>query len=221
MDGHHDRVTIHAALADAPDDAAVTGWASEVSDDPNVTYVDTVAELRALTAELNAQCQGQISTDYIEEQISHEAEHAAAARAVGFSKIRYGLGVWRKERLADGSREVTTNWQVLIVHVAPVKPVTKLSYAAIVAAPRRLSAGDAAGLREIGYRDAADVAGRIRSLASRTGLVLPMPVSVTGISGLGFPGGWEQQGLRSPITPGRRDAPAAGRNLGRKRGRSL
>lgn len=49
MDGHHDRVAIHAALASAPDDTLVTGWASEVCDNPQVRYVDTLAELRALT----------------------------------------------------------------------------------------------------------------------------------------------------------------------------
>lgn len=189
MDKVADRVTIHAALRDAPDDALVTGWAADLTDHPNVTYAESLDELRALAANLNEECEGQIDPDYIEDQIRHEGQHAAAARAVGFGKVRLGLGVWRSERLLDGGgRQVTTNWQVFVEHAAPVRAVTKLAYAAIVAAPARLSAGDADALREMRYRDAADVAERISALAARTGVALPMPQSIAGSHRPGLPG---------------------------------
>jgi hypothetical protein len=159
------RVSLHAKLRSAPDDAVITGWAEDFGDYPNVTYADTPDGLRTLAAILNAECQGQIDPHYIEEQICHEGQHADAARAAGFTKIRYGLGVWRERRDLDIGYEITTRWQVLMEHVAPVRPFTKLMYAAITAAPTRLSAGDEAALREMGYRDAADVAARVRLLS--------------------------------------------------------
>lgn len=159
------RVALHAKLRDAPDDALIFGWAEDFTDYPNVTYADTPAGLRLLVADLNAECQGDIDPDYIEDQIRHEDDHAEAAREAGFSKIRYGLGIWRERRDLDIGYQVTTRWQVLMEHVAPVRPFTKLMYAEITAAPRRLSVGDEAALREMGYRDAADVAARIGRLA--------------------------------------------------------
>lgn len=77
---------------------------------------------------------------------------------------------------------MTTHWQVLAVSVAPVRPVTKLMVAAVHAAPTRLTAGDVAALREMGYRDAADVAERISLLAARTGTILPAPASAAGVA---------------------------------------
>lgn len=159
------RVLLHAKLRDAPDDAVLVGWAEDFTDYPGVTYADTPAGLRALAAILNAECQGEIDPDYIEDQIRHEDQHAAAAREAGFAKVRYGLGVWRERRDLDIGYEVTTRWQVCMEHVAPRRPFTKLMYAAITAAPGRLSVGDEAALREMGYRDAADVAARVRLLS--------------------------------------------------------
>jgi hypothetical protein len=159
------RIALHARLRDAPDDAQIIGWADDFADYPGVTYADTADGLRALAAILNAECRGGIDPDYIEEQIGHEDQHASAAREAGFSKIRYGLGVWRERRDLDTGHEVTTRWQVCIEYVAPLRPFTKLMYAAITAAPGRLSAGDEAALREMGYRDAADVVARVRLLS--------------------------------------------------------
>jgi hypothetical protein len=156
------RVDLHAKLRDAPDDAVLVGWAQDFTDYPGVTYADTTDGLRALAAILNAECGGEIDPEYIEDQIRHEDQHAEAAREAGFARIRYGLGVWRERRELEIGYEVTTRWQVCMEHVAPRRPFAKLAYAAITAAPSRLSDGDESALREIGYRDAADVAARLR-----------------------------------------------------------
>jgi hypothetical protein len=117
--------------------------------------------LRELATALNASCQWDIDQDYIEGQVRHEQEHAAAALAAGFTKVRYGLFVRRTRREVPGGVDVQTDWRMMLEHAAPSGPVTKLAYASIVAAPARLSAGDAEALRDMGYRDAADVARRI------------------------------------------------------------
>jgi hypothetical protein len=158
---NHPAAGLHAALRAAPDDAVTTGWDEDFTDDPDVTYASSPDGLRELAAALNASCQWQIDPDYIESQVRHEQEHAAAALAAGFSKIRYGLFVHRAPRNVPGGVTVRTDWRMMINHVAPAGPVSKLAYAAIVAAPAVLSAGDEEALRVMGYRNAADVTKRI------------------------------------------------------------
>ena len=165
MDRDPARTGLHARLRGEPDDFIISNyWAQEFTEVENVTCADTADELHILTSALNLRCQGQIDPAYIEAQIAHEAEHAAAARAVGFSRIRYGLGEWIERRTDGDVVTVTTHWQVMVFHVAPLRPVSKLAYAFIVAAPACLSAGDLEALRDMGYRDTEDVAARIRSL---------------------------------------------------------
>jgi hypothetical protein len=200
-----DRAGLHAALSDDVDDAIVTNWATEFTDDPYMTPAETLDDLRILVAELNSRCQGQIDPGYIEEEIGHEDEHAAAARAVGFSKVRYGLMVRRYQRnTPEGGVEVLTRWRVLIQHVAPVGPISKLAYATVVAAPSRLSDADAAALRDMGYRDAGDAAARVRTLAARTGRRLPVPRSAVISSAVDFPEGPTLTVARRTISTPRR-----------------
>jgi len=170
-----DRVDLHARLRYEPDDTLLDGWGRNFAEVENVTTADTLEELHVLTRALNDRCQGQIDPAYIEAQIAHEAEHAAAARAVGFSRTRYGLGEWVERRTEGDVLTVITRWQVMVFHVAPVRPVSKLAYAAIIAAPARLSAGDVESLRDMGYRHAEDVAARIREFNSSAGITLPIP----------------------------------------------
>lgn len=156
----HPNGTLHAALRDRPDGTLI-GWDDDFTDDPDTTYAPSPDGLRALAAKLNASCQWQIDPAYIEDQIRHEQEHAAAAVAAGFTKIRYGLFVRRASREILGGVEASTDWHMCACHAAPARPVTKLAYASIVAAPVRLSEGDAQALRDMGYGDAADVARRM------------------------------------------------------------
>lgn len=156
---------LHALLRDAPDDALVTGWDEEFTDYEHTAYAPDLDGLRELAAELSASCQGDIDPDYLEGQVLHEHEHAEAARAAGFAKVRYGLYTRReREDLPDGGYSVTTHWQTRIEHAAPSGPVTKLAYAGILIAPCRLSPGDEKGLRVMGYRDAEDVRERLDRL---------------------------------------------------------
>jgi hypothetical protein len=150
-------------LRELPDNALTTGWDEEFKDIPDTAYASSPDGLRELAAALNASCQHDIDPDYIESEIRHEQEHAVAALAAGFTKIRYGLYVHRTRHPGSrpGSFTVETRWQMLVEHVAPSGPVTKLVYASITAAPSVLSDGDAQALRDMGYRDAADVARRI------------------------------------------------------------
>jgi hypothetical protein len=104
---------------------------------------------------------------FLEDQIPHEMEHAAAARALGcishftFSMIPRPGG-----------------WHALPGHQwASRGPLSKLAIAAIAAAPAQLSLDDLTDLRRMGYRDAADVADRIRRFNRHAQHPLPMPAN--------------------------------------------
>jgi hypothetical protein len=110
------------------------------------------------------------------------------------------------------------HWQLFIQALAPSRPVTKLAAATITAAPATLSPGDLKVLRAMGYRDAADVAARVRELALSKGIHLPVPASAAGsipsatgktrqhrpLSSLEFP-------VANPLAEGARRPPPAGR----------
>lgn len=173
----HPSAGLHALLRDAPDDALLTGWAEDFTDSEHVTCAGDLDGLRRLAAELNESCQGDIDPAYLESQVLHEHEHAQIARLAGFAKVRYGMYVRReREDLPGGGYTVTTYWQARFEHAAPSGPVTKLAYAAIAAAPCRLSAGDKEALRDMGYRDAADVHDRLR--AAGMGALCPVLVNM-------------------------------------------
>ncbi|MET9260344.1 hypothetical protein [Amycolatopsis sp. NPDC004079] len=155
------------------------GWSTKFRDFPDVTWAGTLDDLRVFMVELIDEHRGRIDDGFFEQQLRHADEQATAARAVGFSKVRYGLLVrpCKIARRADGTWDRSLFWQVCMQYVAPTRPVTKLAYAAVVAAPRLLSDGDASALRVMGYRDAADVARRIRQ---RPALGIPEPNSELG-----------------------------------------
>lgn len=161
-------------LRDLPDDAPVRvppGFEEE--EVPDGTYAATLEELRRVIGE-SAGPYGFPDLDPAdyEDQIAHEAEHAAAARAIGCdSRFLFRRG-------QHPARDDV--WYDVTVHVyAASFPLTKLAVAAIAAAPSRLSESDLADLHCMGYQDAADVAARIRA----TGQHLPMPLSVVASGG--------------------------------------
>lgn len=157
-------------LRDLPDDAPVRvppGFEEEV---PDGTYAATLEELRRVIGESTGPYGfADLGPADYEDQIAHEAEHAAAARAIGCdSRFLFKRG-------QHPARDDV--WYHVTVHVyAASFPLTKLAVAAIAAAPSWLSESDRADLHCMGYQDAADVATRIRA----TGQHLPMPLSVAG-----------------------------------------
>ena len=156
-----------ALLRDLPDDALVRvppGFEEEV---PDGTYAATLEDLRRVIGESTGPYGfPDLDPANYEDQIVHEAEHAAAARAIGCdSRFLFKRG--RHPARADV-------WYHVTVHMyAASFPLTKLAVAAIAAAPTWLSESDLADLHCMGYQDAADVAARIRE----TGQHLPVPLS--------------------------------------------
>lgn len=147
-----------------PDDALVE-LPCEFTEGPYTRYAATPGELRALIREMIApypDCSPQIFESHVE----HETEHAVAASAVGCTG-RFGFTV----APAPGKDGLYAS---AVYEVMSRAAVTKLALAAITAAPALLSDGDLVDLNRMGYRDAADVAGRIRA----SGQPLPIPASV-------------------------------------------
>lgn len=170
---------LHELLAQVEDDTRLDGFREEFGGDEasltgadTITWADTAQGLLDLTRDLTARFDNPVDPDYIAEQVRHEDEHAAVARTVGFRRIRYGLLVRERPGASPGS--IRVDWKLCIQQVAPSRPVTKLLYAAIVAAPRCLSADDVEALRVMGYRDADDVARRIERWSSRSGIAIPI-----------------------------------------------
>lgn len=144
---------------------------------PNTRLFDSPEELRnAAPSKLS----GHSTSPYLDRGwgISHELEHAAAARAVGYTKILYGL--YHNPEAGPGEEAI----RLFMWSGAPSRPVTKLAIATVTAAPALLSPGDLETLRAMGYRGAADVAARVRELALRTGIRLPVPASLATGKGL-------------------------------------
>lgn len=155
-----------ALLRDLPNDVLVRvppGF-EEVLDG---TYADTMEDLRRVIGDSTGPYgfPDLDPADY-EDQVEHEAEHAAAARAIGCdSRFLFRRG-------QHPARDDV--WYNVTVHVyAASFPLTKLAIAAIAAAPSWLSESDIADLHCMGYQDAVEVATRIRV----TGQHLPMPLS--------------------------------------------
>lgn len=126
-------------------------------------------ELRRVIRESAGQFLGLNPADY-EDDIAHEAEHAAAARAIGCASHFLFKTAPHPVR-----HDV---WCTVTVHVyASREPLTKLAVASIAAAPSQLSASDLADLYCMGYRDVDDVAARIQASgqvsASPAGIIMP------------------------------------------------
>lgn len=154
-------------LRDLPDDAVV--HVTRYTDLPHRRYADTAEGLRRLIHEMLA-TSPTADFDAYEDQIAHELEHAAAARALGCtSRFYFNL---------SPHPDVRWLWVCYTGHQYICRePLTKLAVAAIAAAPAWLSEGDLADLRSLGYRDAEDVADRIRRHNRRAPRPLPVPAS--------------------------------------------
>jgi hypothetical protein len=161
----HNRLVL---LRDLPDDAPVRIRAGFEEEIPYGTYASTLEELRRVIGESTGPYgfPDLDPADY-DDDIAHEAEHAAAARAIGCdSRFLF-------KRAPHPARADT--WYSVTVHVyASREPLTKLAIASIAAAPSWLSDTDLADLHCMGYIDAADVAARIQVSGQR----LPIPLSV-------------------------------------------
>ena len=174
---------------------------------PNTRLFSSLEELRSAAP---SRLGGHSTSAYLEWAISHEQEHAAASRAVGYTKLLYGL--YHNPEAEQGELAL----QLGVWPGAPSRPVTKLAMATVTAAPGRLSPDDRALLQAMGYRDAADVARRVRELALRTGVRLPVPASVgrnispEALRSLEFP-------VANPLAEGGRRLPPDGRAAARRR----
>ena len=150
---------------DLPDDAMIRVPSEFRGNVPRRRYARTPGELRRVIREAAAFFPGLDLADF-EGDITHEAEHAAAARALGCTSRFIFTVAPIRDSAPDGA------WYSVPGHVyTSRKPLSKLALAAIAAAPSWLSEGDLADLHRMGYRDADDVAGRIRE----SGQQLPMP----------------------------------------------
>lgn len=138
-----------------PDDAIADDGAATFQSDPNTTWTRSPAAFHTMIREF-------VLTEFDtepagwENSVTHEMQHAVAARAAGYTDIRYGLSVWRNHP-ATG----LTMWQPRMACHVPQRPVTKLALASVYAAPDTPSDTDLETLRAAGYDGIADVAARI------------------------------------------------------------
>lgn len=138
------------------------------TDVPYAKYASTPEGLRSLIIETLAPFP-HADLSFLQTEIQHEAQHDAAARALGCT-TRFAFSMIP---LPDRS------WQALPGHQwASERMLTKLAIASIAAAPACLSVNDRADLRSMGYRDAEDVAARIREFNRWARNPLPVPASV-------------------------------------------
>lgn len=157
-------------LAEMPDDAiaCVPGSLEDLPELPGATYAADIRGLRRIVREFTTRNYGWAEGSLLAE-IPHEQEHAAAAQALG-CRSRFFFRVAPTEGGGRGAC-LGHSW------VARA-PMTKLAVASIAAAPSYLSAGDLNDIRRMGYRDADDVAGRIRLFNRTAKHPLTMPGSV-------------------------------------------
>jgi hypothetical protein len=142
---------------------------AEFSDVPHaIGYADSPAGLLPIIRGIPASYPAATEADlaWLEDGIQHEAQHAAAATVLGCSS-RFCITM---TPLPGGG-----------VHARPCcswvsrRPLSKLAIASIAAAPSDPSPDDLADLRRMGYRDADDVAERIRRFNRRARYPLPLP----------------------------------------------
>lgn len=157
--------TLDPRVQGLPDDAPLPVPAAFPADVPDTWYASTPSELRRVIREVMEVRLPDEDPAEQDPDIEHEAEHAAAAQALGCT-VRFGFTV-----APFGS---VWSWGSSI-QICRGGPLPKLAFAAIAAAPARLSDGDLHDLRNLGYQDAADVADRIR----RSGQRMPVPRSVS------------------------------------------
>jgi hypothetical protein len=145
-----------ACWHDLPDDAVaeMPGPPAMPLTGPGITAVNSAPELVKVVRAAAVRGGWRPGPGHLEEELGHEEQHVAAAKAVGYQVIWYVFCEWREGGLPC--------WQVAVQYTAPANPVRKLEYAAIIAAPQSLSLGDLAALRAMGYASRADVLARAR-----------------------------------------------------------
>lgn len=164
------RISFHELLAGEPDNCIIEGaFAEPDGDDAHITYRDTRAGMLDLISVAAITRGWDMDWTEVFRQADHEVEHATAAYTVGMTIVRYGFALW--------DEGPTSRWQFSITHAAPDRPVTKLAYASIVAAPSRLSLGDERALTEMGYTGVSDVSDRIGAFNATAERRLPVPAS--------------------------------------------
>jgi hypothetical protein len=152
-----------------PDDAMLRS-PSEFPDLPDGTrWASSPACLRHLLCEIMPRA----AADLIDDVVRHESEHAAVARALGCTSRFAVLFVEPTEPGFDSAISPMHWW------ISP-HPLSKLAVAAIAAAPADPSAEDLEKLRVMGYRDAEDLANRIRKFNRHARHPLPMPAHDAG-----------------------------------------
>jgi hypothetical protein len=150
----------------ALDDYAMVSVSPDFTDLPYAKYASSAEGLRRLILDTLASFPD-ADLGFLEGAVAHEAGHDAAARAVGCTT-----------RFAFSVIPVLGGWQALPSHGwVSEHPLTKLAIAAIAAAPACLSVNDLANLHCMGYRDAQDVADRIREYNRWVRHPLPVPTS--------------------------------------------
>ena len=174
------RVSYGSPLADVPDDTVIDDWPTRLVKSKGVYLFNSSRQLRYLARGLlRLRYRQPPDAASLDDRISHEEEHAAAARAVGFTKTAYGFA---PQMDPFGVIPYPLGVQLFMHPLAPSRPVTKLGLATILAAPASPSPGDLAQLQAMGYQGAADVAARVKELALRTGIRLPVPASAAVLS---------------------------------------
>ena len=161
-------------LAEMPDGAHLPEQPPEFTDLPATKYCATPDGLRDLFGELNIRFGGTIGADKIEKEIAGAESAAAAAQALGYRKIRFGLQVTDSQGKPAAAEVPSTHFKVTTEFRDPARPVPKIGMGCIAAAHVRHGA-PADNLRDLGYRDVEDVAIRARAYTVRTGTRLPVP----------------------------------------------
>lgn len=161
----------------AHDDASVTVICNPADFDPNVVTVGTAEQLEQLTTAYREVAStigfslGPVDTV----GPRHEAEHAAAALALGADRVEYGI------KFAHVVIGIDADVATLALHVqlfmSPTITTTKLGFAAILAAPSVPSKSDTAALQAMGYTGVEDVAKRVTQHNQRSNQKIPMPLS--------------------------------------------
>ena len=111
----------------------------------------------------------------VDAHVQHETQHGRAAPAAGFQTVYYGLWVMEHEEYLD--------FQFAHYPRDPIRPITKLAMASIVAAPEVLSPSDRSQLAAMGYAGADDVAERILAHNEIAEFKLHIPLSYKGAVG--------------------------------------
>jgi hypothetical protein len=117
-------------------------------------FVDSPNELEDILIAFGERFVNNLNPERVTLKVAHEHSHGIASHLAGFSVIKYELAYFD-----NGNGAV--DW---IVHTSPLHPIrdiTKLSFASIVAAPFRMSLSDKEQLDLLGYSSTWDIARKV------------------------------------------------------------